>query len=81
MAWIKQIAPAEATGRLKRIYDRAKSRGGRVFGIVRVQSQNPETLEASMGLYMATMHAKSPVPRSLREMIATVVSRANNCHY
>ena len=81
MAHIRQIPPAEATGLLKRIYDEATLRAGKVFGILRIQSLNPGALEASMGMYKVIMFGASPLPRSRREMLATVVSRANDCFY
>lgn len=81
MAWIEQVDDQHATGLLEKIYADAKKRAGRVFNILKVQSLNPATLRASMGLYMQTTRAESPVSRALREMIATVVSKANECHY
>ncbi len=81
MAWIETIGENAATGLLKKIYRDAADRAGKVFNILKIQSQNPPTLRAGMGLYLAAMHNESPISRSLREMIATVVSRANDCHY
>ena len=81
MAWIEQTEVADATGLLEKIYADAKKRAGRVFNILKVQSLNPPTLRASMSIYMQTMQADSPVSRALREMIATVVSKVNGCHY
>lgn len=81
MAWIRITSPDEATGRLKKIYDDAIRRAGRVWNILSLMSPNPAVLEASMGLYGATMHRPSPLSRAEREMLAVVVSRANDCHY
>lgn len=81
MAWIETISEEDAEGSLKRQYDAGIKRAGRVFNIVKIMSQNPETLRSSMGLYMATMMGESPLSRPIREMLATVVSRANDCHY
>ena len=81
MPHIKTTDPAAATGLLKKIYNAAIERAGRVFNIVRLMSVKPKTLQASMGLYSAIMHAPSPLSRAQREMIATVVSRDNNCFY
>lgn len=81
MAYIETVPPAEADGALRREYDKATARSGRIWNIVRMMSQNPETLRASMQLYLSTMHGPSPLSRAQREMIAVVVSRANNCHY
>ena len=81
MAWIEIVAPGEAEGRLARVYDAAVKRAGRVFNIVRLQSLNPPVLRASMALYQEAVLGDSPLSRAQREMIATVVSRANDCHY
>lgn len=81
MAWIKVVSPPQATGLLARSYDAAVKRAGRVFQILRVQSQNPHALQSSMGLYFSVMHGDSPLSRSQREMLALVVSWANHCHY
>ena len=81
MAWIKTVSDDEADGLLARIYAGARTRAGRVFNILRVQSANPRTLRASMGLYREIALGDSPVSRAVRQMIAVVVSRANNCHY
>jgi uncharacterized peroxidase-related enzyme len=82
MPWIKTISPAAATGMLRRLYDEAVARAGRVFNVVRLQSLDPPVLEASIELYRRLMLApESPLSRARREMIAVAVSRANDCHY
>jgi len=81
MTWIRTIMPADATGHLARSYDAAKARAGRVFGIVRSMSLDPEVLDASMGLYQRIMFAREGLQRYQREMLAVVVSGVNECHY
>lgn len=81
MAYIKTVSDEQATGLLKKIFAAAVTRAGRVFNIVRLMSIKPRTLQASMGLYTAVLHGPSPLSRADREMIATVVSRDNNCFY
>ncbi len=81
MAWIKMIEEKEATGALKDEYARAIGRAGKVFNILKVQSLNPEALHASMDLYLTTMHGPSGLSRAERELLAVVVSWANNCFY
>jgi uncharacterized peroxidase-related enzyme len=81
MTWIKVVEPAEATGELKKEYDAAVRRAGKVFNILKVQSLNPAALRASMQMYLATMHGPSGLTRAEREMLATVVSWANHCFY
>ena len=81
MSWIKIIEPEDATGELRVEFDKAIKRAGKVFNILKVQSLNPETLRASMHLYLATMRGPSGLSRAEREMLATVFSRANHCFY
>lgn len=82
MAFIELVDPEAATGTLKRIYDAAVQRAGKVFGILRVQSRQPAVLDASIRLYVRVMKADGePLSRAQREMIATAVSRANACEY
>lgn len=81
MAWIKMIEPEEATGPLKEEYARAVARAGKVFNILKVQSLNPQTLGASMQLYLSAMHGLSGLSRAERELLGVVVSRANQCFY
>jgi alkylhydroperoxidase family enzyme len=81
MAWIEQINEDRAEGLLQRIYKSAIDRAGRVFNILRIQSLNPRALQPGMALYTAVMRGESPLTRAQREMMAVVVSRANDCHY
>lgn len=82
MAWIKTVTPEAASGFLKAIYDAAIRRAGRVYGILRIMSLRPKQLDASMALYLSAMHdAESELSLREREMVATVVSRLNHCHY
>ncbi|MHC4822019.1 MAG: carboxymuconolactone decarboxylase family protein [Planctomycetota bacterium] len=81
MAWIETVDPADAEGPIKGFYDKAVARAGKVFQIVRMMSPNPAVLDASMKFYLAIMHGASPLSRRQREMLATVVSRVNSCHY
>ncbi len=81
MAWIRTFAENEATGRLAEIYEAARKRAGRVYNILKIQSQNPAALQEMLDLYVATVRGESPQTRAQREMLAVVVSRANHCHY
>jgi alkylhydroperoxidase family enzyme len=79
--WIRTIAPEEAQGLVKRVYEAAVRRAGKVFQIVRAMSLAPATMEASLDLYKTVMLAPGSLARRRREMLAVVVSRANDCHY
>lgn len=71
----------EATGPLRAEYDAAVGRAGKVFGIVKAMSPNPGVLRRSMELYKGIMFGSSGLSRQERELLATVVSRENDCHY
>ncbi|REJ83414.1 MAG: hypothetical protein DWQ36_24185 [Acidobacteria bacterium] len=82
VGWITTVAPEQATGLLARIYRQAMRRAGKVFHVLRIQSLRPRTLDASTRLYGEVMLATdSPLTRLQREMLATAVSQANDCHY
>ena len=81
MPFIETVSDDDATGLLARLYDGAKQRAGKVFNILRIMSPAPKTLQASMGLYTATMFGESEIPRALRELLAVVVSGTNDCFY
>jgi len=81
VAFIDIVEENQADGLLADIYDTARKRTGRVYNILKIQSQNAAALQAMLDLYVATMRGESPLTRAQREMLAVVVSRANNCHY
>ena len=81
MAQIRTIDEAEATGPLAAIYRRLADRDGRVANILKSQSLSPGTLEAHYAFYRALMFGPGPLSRAQRELIAIVVSSANECHY
>lgn len=81
MSYLRMIAPDEATGDLRRLYDQiGKARGG-VAAIHQAQSLNPPVIAAHLELYKSIMFRPSPVSRAWREAIAVAVSKANECAY
>ena len=81
MAHLDLIDPDDATGPLKDEYDAAVARAGRVYNIVRSMSLRPGVLKQSMEMYKAIMFGPSGLTRAERELLATVVSATNECHY
>ncbi len=81
MPWIHQVPIEEATGSLKKQFDAALERAGRVWHIVQIMSVNPPVLEASIRFYATIMKGPSPLTRVQRELLATVVSQELACHY
>ncbi len=82
MAWIQTVDENEATGIVKEEYDAAIARAGHLYNIVKLFSVRPKSMHAFVELYKVVMHdPDSPLSRAQREMIATVVSKVNQCHY
>ena len=81
MPYIRLTELDEATGLLREEYDAALERAGKVFNIVKSMSLRPEVLAASMRLYREIMFGPSALSRAERELLAVVVSRANDCYY
>ena len=81
MPWIRQVPIEAATGLLKREFDAALRRAGRVWHIVHIMSLNPEAMRDSLRLYGTLMFGESPLSRVQRELLATVTSAELECHY
>ena len=81
MAWIPVIPPTEASGKLKEEYERAVRERGGLANIFTVTSLHPGVLDCHLSLYEELQFGESPLSRRERELVATVVSRANECPY
>ena len=81
MAYIRRIDEDRATGTLKRIYDEALAREGRVSDIIKVMSLDEPTTSRAMQMYVSLMKSENALDAATREMIGTVVSNVNGCYY
>jgi hypothetical protein len=81
MAWIKTVSEQEATGTLKQMYESFRQRFPVVPNIMQSLSLKPDVLSAISRLFMSGTFGASNLSRVQEEMIATVVSALNRCHY
>ncbi len=81
MAHIGRTNEADATGIVARVYEAARRRGGRVANILKVMSGDPQSMQGSMQFYMSLMKSPNSLEPAQREMLAAVVSNANDCYY
>ena len=81
MPYIRLIEEAEADGLLAEEYDAAVERAGKVFNILKAMSLRPAVLRASIVLYREIMFGESGLSRKERELLATVASAEQGCHY
>ncbi|MFQ5817250.1 MAG: carboxymuconolactone decarboxylase family protein [Terriglobia bacterium] len=80
MTWIKTVGENEAAGQVRAIYEASRKLYGFIPNIRRALSLNPHALRAYTQLSGAVYHGGVLQPVE-REMIATVVSALNRCHY
>ena len=81
MAWIREILPDQADGKLADLYARVAEPDGSVDHVLRIHGIHPRSLGDHFELYITAMKRHSPLSRAQREMIAVVVSALNGCHY
>lgn len=81
MAWIEIIEEPEPGSDLHRVYENQKRQAGAVANILKIHSIEPRVLTTHLQLYKTAMHTRGELSQRDRELIAVVVSRANNCEY
>jgi len=81
MPYIEVIEYDKAEEELKDVYDNLIETRGKLANVHKIQSLNPESIVKHMELYLTIMFGKSPLRRVQREMMAVVVSKANDCEY
>ena len=93
MTWIKTIPFSEAEGKLRDAIERQRAlyppeygpprnvSGDESGGIVASHSLIPDALFHAFATFGALMSPELPLTRRQHEMITTVVSVTNRCHY
>ncbi len=93
MTWIKTIPPSEAEGKLLEALEKQRAlyppeygpprnvEGDESGGIVASHSLIPDALFHAFATFGALMSPDLPLTRRQHEMITTVVSVTNRCHY
>ena len=79
--WIKIAPPEDATGDLRRAYDKILATRGRVPDIRSVMAGEPLVVEGFAYFYPDNNYACRSIDRRLAEMIATVASVANGSKF
>ena len=82
MAFIQTLSYLEATGVLKKLYDKVKGPENYIDNILKVHSLRPHTLKGHMELYKNVLHhRKNSLPKWFLECLGIYVSILNNCQY
>lgn len=81
MPYIKTFSYEESEGKLREAYDEIIRSRGKLAEVHKIQSLIPKSMMAHMDFYITVMFSGSALKRYQREMIAVVVSAANQCLY
>lgn len=92
MTWIKTIPPSQGDDRLREALEKERALYPPEYaqptgitdeagGIVASHSLIPEALHHAFATFGALMSPELPLSRRQHEMITTVVSVTNRCHY
>ncbi len=82
MSWIKTIPYVEATGRLRKLYDRVTGPDNNVDNIMMAHSLRPHSMEGHMAMYKAALHhSGNAIPKWFLEVLGVWVSSLNRCGY
>ena len=82
MPWINTISYDDASGKLRRLYDRVKGPDNNIDNIMMMHSLRPHTMEAHMAIYKYVLHhACNTLPKWYLETTGVWVSSLNHCDY
>lgn len=82
MTWITTIPFDQATGKLRRLYERIKGPGDNVDNIMMAHSLRPHTMEGHMAIYKHVLHhSGNTLPKWFLEVLGVWVSALNRCAY
>ena len=82
MPWINTISYEDASGKLRRLYDRVKGPDNNIDNIMMMHSLRPHTMEGHMSIYKYVLHhARNTLPKWYLETIGVWVSSLNHCDY
>ncbi len=82
MSWVKTISFENATGKLKKLYQRITGPDNNVDNILMVHSLRPHTLEGHMALYKNVLHHNAnQLEKHQLEALGIYVSMLNHCDY
>jgi len=82
MTWITTISYEDATGKVKRLYERIKGPDNNVDNIMMAHSLRPHTMEGHMAIYKNVIHhPRNTLPKWLLEAVGVYVSLINKCGY
>ena len=81
-AWIELLSVVNATGKLKKAFEEAKTPSGTVDNVMRVHSHRPHTMLGHLALYKSVLHnSENILPLWFLETVGVYTSLLNCCDY
>ncbi|WP_171178501.1 carboxymuconolactone decarboxylase family protein [Ruegeria sp. HKCCD8929] len=82
MSWIRTVPFEDATGKLRKLYERVTGPGNNVDNIMMAHSLRPHSMEGHMALYKNVLHhTGNRIPKWFLEVLGVWVSSLNGCAY
>ncbi|WP_170325404.1 carboxymuconolactone decarboxylase family protein [Ruegeria arenilitoris] len=82
MSWIKTVPFDQASGKLRKLYERVTGPNNNVDNIMMAHSLRPHSMEGHMALYKNVLHhSANKVPKWFLEVLGVWVSSLNQCSY
>jgi uncharacterized peroxidase-related enzyme len=82
VTWIATVPFAQATGKLRMLYERVTGPGNTVDNIMMAHSLRPHTMEGHMAIYKHVLHhSGNTLPKWFLEALGVWVSVLNRCGY
>ena len=81
MPWINMISYGDSEGELREVFEQLQYEPGKIDHILQIHSLMPSTMDSHHKYYKDIMFGRSDLSRKERELVATVISIANDCHY
>ena len=81
MSRIQVVEEENAEGKVKAVYDQLRSVFGKVPGVMKALSPWPDVLELYATRIGMIVFSKTLLTRAVKEMIASLVSKINECDY
>jgi len=81
MSWIEMISYGNSEADLRKRFEPLQYAEGKIDHILQIHSLLPSTMTSHHEFYRDIMFGRSDLSRKERELTATVISIANECHY
>jgi alkylhydroperoxidase family enzyme len=80
MARLTKLTKDQVTGDVRAVFEKLGAERGNVPNLYRIYAHRPEMLK-TLTAHLSAVTNTGEVPVRTKELVATLVSRLNDCHY